>query len=121
MHQCAHLARVDEQVLAAIFRHQKTETIRMGDHPAAHQVQLACRRITPAAVEDQLAVTHHGPQAATQRLTPLVVVQTQASLELVLAHRPALLLEKLQNVFATGDGLFVGPGLSLGVGIIDNR
>ena len=56
----AHLRRAEEQVIAAVVRHQKAEAITVTADAAENQVKFVHRGIGATPGIDQLAITLHG-------------------------------------------------------------
>ena len=73
----AHLARRQKQVVTAIIRHQKAETVGVGDDVPAYQLHLADQAVTVLAIANHLAVALHGTQAPAQGIEIDVLIQLQ--------------------------------------------
>src|SRR5690606_3590981 len=103
----AHLRRGEEQVVAAIFGNEETETVAVPADAAADEVQLVHRGIRAAPGVDHLAIALHGAQTATQRFELLVGGQTEFFDQLLAGRRGATLVQSHQNQFAAGNGVIV--------------
>jgi hypothetical protein len=113
----AHLRRAEEQVVAAVVRHQETEAVAVTADTTAYQVELVHRRIGAAAGVDQLAVALHGAQTAAQGLELVFGMQTEFLDQLLAAGRRTALGQMRKNQFTTGDGVFVFFRLAGGLGV----
>jgi hypothetical protein len=110
--QTLHLPGREEQIVAALVRHQETETVRMADDAPAHQVLLVDRHVGTAAVAHQLAVALHGAQAPGERLDVHGIGQAEPLGKRVKGHRAIRFVDDLENHFPAGDGPLVPPGLA---------
>src|SRR5690606_33107059 len=77
-----HLCGAEEQVFATIIRHQDAEAITLALRPAADKIQLVHRRIGAPAGIDELAITLHGAQTATQGFDAVLVRLPELLLQL---------------------------------------
>ena len=115
--QAAHLARAQEQVVAALVRMQEAESVRMADDPTVDQVLVVDDAVTAAPVAYHLAVARHGVETTRQRILALRIVETQCSGELVERQRRAVCFHRRQDEFTTRDRVGVLLGLARLVGI----
>ena len=63
-----HLARIEEEVRAAVVGHEKSEAVRMALHGAGDEVELRDDAELALAVREQLAVALHRVDAAEERI-----------------------------------------------------
>ena len=102
MHEQAHLARIEEDVvLLAVVGDEKAEPIAMPLHASAYQVHLVERAECAAAVFQQLAVAQHGAQAMLESFGGLVGQRIQLG-ELGPGHRASGLGQIVEYQLAAG-------------------
>ncbi len=112
-----HLPSREEDIVAALVRHQEAESVRMADDPPAHQIHLAHQAVAAAAVEVQLAIALHGTQTPAQGLELLFALEAEGLGDLLAVHRRAGLLQQRHDELPAGDGIFVFLRLARLVGI----
>ncbi len=113
----AHLRRAEEQVVAAIIRDEEAKTVTMAADAPADQVQLVHRGIGAAPGVDQLAVSLHRTQAATQRFDIFVGLQPELFHQLFTGSWRATFAEMLKNQLTAGNRVFVLFRFTSGLGI----
>ena len=107
-----HLSRAQKQIIATRLGHQKAKAITMALDAPLDQVELVYRSVGTAAGVDQLAVTLHGAQPATQGLDAFFAVDPQFILQLGTRGGRAAVFEQLEDQLATGNGIFVFLGFA---------
>ena len=117
MQGLAHFARRQEQVVAALFRFQETETFRVGDHDAGDQVELFGHGEAAAPVHQQLAVAQHGVEPARQGVQPVGRGQLQRAGDLLDRQRTGRIGQESDQGFATDDRILVALRFARGVRI----
>ena len=113
----AHFGRRQEQVFAAVLGLHEAEAVRVGDDGAGDQVELLGRGVAAAAVHQQLAVAHHGGQAARQGLEAVGRGEPQGPGDVLGGERAVAVADEVAEGFAAGDGLFVLARLAGGMRI----
>ena len=107
-----HLSRAQKQIIATRLGHQKAKAITMALDAPLDQVELVYGSVGTAAGVDQLAVTLHGAQPATQGLDAFFAVDPQFILQLGTRGGRAAVFEQLEDQLATGNGIFVFLGFA---------
>ena len=68
MQHLVHLARVQEEVVAAVVGHEEAEAVRMALHDADDEVELGDDAQLALAVGEDLAVALHRREPAVERV-----------------------------------------------------
>jgi hypothetical protein len=98
----AHLAWRQVKVRVALVGYQETETVRVRADAAGDEVHAGRQAVRAAAVLDQLAVPHHGLQAAPEDLAAAFAVDAQAFDDLTPLQRRAVVFEQFDDGPALG-------------------
>lgn len=77
VHHRAHLARWQEQILATLLRHEKTEPVRVADHAPPDHVHSLRQAVEAAAVPEQLPVALHGAQSPAEGVAIAVALDAE--------------------------------------------
>ena len=117
VHDGAHGRWRQEQVGAAVVRDQEAKSVRMAADPAAHHFHLARQSVASTAVAQQLAVTLHRPQPATEGILVALARDVQGLGQFVEIQWLTAFGQHLQNRLARGHGKFVFGRFTLGHGI----
>ena len=118
MHEFAHLARRQEDVVAALVGFQEAEAIPVADDRAGGERQAFHQAVFAAPVLHQLAVPQHGAEAPVQGLHVHGVGELQFAQQTARRRQGLIvLLQPLQDGFTAGDGTDVFLGFALGVGV----
>ena len=102
----AHFLWPQEDVRASVVTPHKAEAVGVALDAALDQIGLGRQQIGIAAVMHDLAIAHHGAQAALEVLV-LVGLNVQRRNQLIKPHRYAAIRQHLQHIFAAGQGLLV--------------
>ena len=112
-----HLRRAQEQVVAAIVRHQKAEAITVTADAAQDQVELVYRRVRATAGVNQLSIALHRTQATTQGFNLVFGRESKLCDQLLTSSRRTAFSQMLKDQFATWDRVFVFFRFTCGLGI----
>ncbi|MCY1291207.1 hypothetical protein D9M70_403880 [compost metagenome] len=113
----AHLPGAEEQVVAAVVRHQEAEAVTMAADAPTDQVELVHRGVGATAGIDKLAIAFHGAQAPPQRLDLLFFAEAKLFQELLTTRGRAAFGEVMQDQLTAGDGVVVFFRFTRGLGI----
>ena len=103
-----HFLRPQEHIPGTVRRHKVTRAFFIALHASLGQFHLVSQAIHTAAITDQLTITAHGNQPATQRLgLILIVIKTHLFTQILISHRLANFCHQLHDVFTTGNGFIV--------------
>ena len=107
-----HLAERQEQIGAVFVSHEKPESVGMALHAPAYEVELRddADRIAPVAHDLAVALHRREPALKSLALFPLYADELR---EILLLYRNALLVQRLEDVFAARQRLVVAQALAL--------
>ncbi len=77
VHQHAHFAIRQEQVVATGIGHKETESIAMAADGADDQLQAVDQAVFIGAIQQQLAVTNHRPESFGERLPQTALLDAE--------------------------------------------
>ncbi|VVN41044.1 hypothetical protein PS645_05408 [Pseudomonas fluorescens] len=112
-----HLRRAHEQIVTAVIRHQKAETVPVTADAAEDQVELVHRRIRTTTGVDELSVALHGAQAAAQGFDLVFSGQTEFFDQLLAVSRRTPISKMLKDQFAARNRVFIFFRFTSGLGI----
>ena len=107
VHQQAHLAIRQEEIIATGVRREKPETVAMPADRADNELQAVDQAILFGAIEQQLPFTDHGAEALGQRLPERALLDAELLGERIECERLAGVTERLQQHFPTRNRLAV--------------
>ena len=101
-----HLLRSQEQVVGAIVRHQKAETVRVPLHLAGNEIELADQADIALAIAHHLAIALHGIEAANKAIL-LGIDDFQFIGQRSHIQRNTGLGQHIEDQLTAGNGVFV--------------
>ena len=113
----AHLRWAEEQVVAAVIRHEEAKAVTVTADATTDQVELVHRGIGATAGIDELTITLHCAQSASQGFELIFGMQTELFDQLFTTGRRAALGQMRKNQLTAGDGVVVFFRLAGGLGI----
>ena len=118
MEQSLHVLGVEIEVIAAVVRPHEAEAVLVADHPPDDQVATVDDTEGVLAVTQELAVPHHGAQAALQGDQVILGGEVQGLGQLRELQRGAVGGQGLEDELATRDGVFVFLQLALAMRVL---
>ena len=115
--QSAHLARTEEQVVAALVGLQETEAVRMTDNPTVNEILVVDHAVTTAPVAHHLTIARHGVQPSRQGILLLRIGQFERRCQVIERQRSAVFLHQAEDELAARDRIGVLLGLAGLVGV----
>ena len=112
MPESAHLARAQEQVIAALVRAHEPEAVRMSDDAPMDQVLVIDHAVAAAPVAHDLAIACHRVHTPRQRIQLLRFDKLECLGQIIELQRGPVFLHQAQDEFAAGDRIFVLLGLA---------
>ena len=107
-----HLAGTEKEIGPAFLAYEKAVAVGMAVHDAAHEIELGDDADRVASVAHDLAVALHRGEPPLECVA-LGALHFQQLGELVLGHRHALLVQRVEDVFAARQRLVVALALAL--------